>query len=372
MNIDVLVEINGQAYDGFLSFAISRDFKSLAGEFSLACAPKAAFPLEVNQTCRIVLNGEPIINGFIEKMQISYSSSAHNLIVSGRDKTCDIIDSHVGPKMSFNKSLLLSDIIQASLDQLGINNINILSNVAITPFESNVTIGADIGTTHFQFLSKFCAMKQVILTTDGDGNILLDRASDKSISTWLLNELNSEKNNISEGQAIYDFSKVFYSYTGYSTINPNSAQDAITTPYQAMNLPIKPAYNTSLPPRRHTRKYIFLPESISTVDDMNKRVQWQADTDKANAMMYACKVAGFTAETDGVLWKPNMLVNVVDTFTGVNGQFLILSVRYEFAPGNTGGATTSLTMVSPEAFKLQSDKEQEQAVVSVLGKGFVI
>jgi prophage tail gpP-like protein len=175
---NILMEINGVAYEGFIDFTVSRSFTTLSGKFlfTAICDPQKPFPIDVNDECTIALNNEPIIDGFIEIIKINYSSSGHQIIAEGRDKTCDIIDSHVGQE-SFNTPITLQEIIKNCLKTLGITNIKIISNVNITPFDRAIPQACDIGTTWFEFIEKLCRIKQVILTTDGQGNILLDRAS---------------------------------------------------------------------------------------------------------------------------------------------------------------------------------------------------
>jgi prophage tail gpP-like protein len=184
-----------------------------------------------------------------------------------------------------------------------------------------------------------------------------------------LNEFNGAANNVTAASARYDYTKLFHSYAGLSAFNTNGFVIAYPTPGEAVNAPIPDAVNKNV---RKSRKYIFIPESIATNEDVTQRVQWKRDTDKANALMYTCSIVGFTAEQDNILWKPNLLVNVVDDFAGVRGQFLITNVEYHFAAGITNGATCDLTMVSQEAYRLESEQNSRETEENVMGLGFVI
>jgi prophage tail gpP-like protein len=367
MITDVLIEINGVAYDGFIDLAVSREFTRVANQFVFTIAPNPNFPVLVNNTCKITINGQTIINGYVEIKSTMYNSTTHTITIEGRDKTCDLVDSSAGPNISFNPGLTLPEIIENCLKQLGITDIKIFSNVTVTPFDRSTEIGADIGVTMFDFLEKLCRVKQVIMTTDGNGNILLDRASKTPISTYLLNEEGSELNNILNASARYDYSKLFNTYNGICSSNPNGALSVVQTPEEMSNNPIKPAVNKDI---RKSRQYYFIPEAIATVEDVNLRVQWKRDTDKAQALVYACTIDGIIAREDGILWAPNLLVNVVDIFAGVNGQFLITSVVHHIS--RDGGATTDLVMVSQDAFRLESEQNARDASENILGLGYVV
>lgn len=367
--MSITLEANGINYDGFTSVKVVRSFTNLANAFSFnaVSSQNIAFPIEVGNSCVVFVEGTPVITGFIEKISISYSEDSHSILVEGRDRTCDVIDSTIDDKIIYKPPITLRQVIVNVLKVLGISNIGIIENVSIKPFSVAEIEAGKIGNTFFSFLQDLCKLRQVVLSTDGKGNIVLDQASKTQISTVLLHKFNNNTNNIKSSSSTFDFTERFGTYKGFSQGNPVAYIDVPQTAQQITNRRGKTSQDPAV---RSSRQFSFVSEKSTSDQDLQNRTIWEANIRRAKSKVYNCRVQGFTAEKDGIVWKPNILVQVDDDFANTHGVFLIKDVSYTFAID--GGSITDLTLITKDAFTLQAEQDARNSRANTQGKGFVV
>lgn len=390
------LEANGITYDGFKSATAHLCMENSSGSFSFsATVLKNIFtPIKVGDICKIYVDGVPVINGYVEQIDSSYDAISHTITISGRDKTCDIIDSSVGDKMTFSGGIGLVELTKQVLNQMGITGIGVSSEVTIEPFKTSEIEHSELGETVYSFLEKYAKKRQVLINTDGNGNIVFVRSSNKTIKTILTSSYNA-KSTILGASLNIDDSKRFYKYVLNSQINP-SAEGNIVSSFEQIGgtknisvgeevedeedgeepeMDVEKAYAVTAVAYdsdiRKSRTYNFQAEtphkekatSILTSweqmkavqpvrKDSDKRAQWEANIRMAKAKKYNCTVQGFRPFDDPyIIWKPNLLVTIVDEILNFNSQMLINSVTFDY--GLDTGSKTSLELVNTKTFTLE-------------------
>ena len=99
---------------------------------------------------------------------------------SGRSKTADLIDSYLVGKLSFAKGTTLKTIIETVLKDLNLN-IQVKETLSVSPFSE--VVSAKRGDKALDFILKYARKKQVLVTNDGDGNILITQSGEKITDT---------------------------------------------------------------------------------------------------------------------------------------------------------------------------------------------
>ena len=91
----ITIETAGQEYRGFTEISVVNSLDTLSGQFSFLATTKNddILPIKRDETCIIRVEGETVMTGFVEKINVKYSGDSHRLIIEGRDKTADVIDS---------------------------------------------------------------------------------------------------------------------------------------------------------------------------------------------------------------------------------------------------------------------------------------
>ena len=94
--------IGTEAYEGFTEARGSRSIFHASGEFRFQTSPQNSiiqgvnpqnYPLKVQQPCTILVEGNQFISGFSDRVQVIRSVGETPVIISGRDRTMDLIDS---------------------------------------------------------------------------------------------------------------------------------------------------------------------------------------------------------------------------------------------------------------------------------------
>jgi len=211
--------------------------------------------------------------------------------------------------------------------------------------------GASVGEGLFDFIEKYARKRQVLLSSDGDGNIVLNRAGTSRALTPLLNKLNGQSNNIKSGNISYDTTQRFNKYIMQSQLN-NSAvsnssgtntQDAVSQEGQATDNKI-----------RASRQIELVSNSSDSSVTLKDLASWHANLRRVRGTIYDVVVQGFYQdESNTRLWVNNELVRVEDDFADVKATLLIRSVRYKF--DLESGSTTKLSLVDKDAYTLEAN-----------------
>jgi prophage tail gpP-like protein len=364
-NIDpFILEVKGVQYQGLLNGSASISMESLSNEFTcdVSYPQSGTFPIKRGDECRILIYGNAIITGFVNKIDTHFDYQSHSISISGRDKTCDVIDNTLPAKLNFSTPISIIDITKKVLSLYGLNNINVTVEVDnLSIFSANDVIAAEVGETVFDFLEKYAKKRQVILTTDGSGNIVYTRAHDDVVRDFININVNANKNGVLSVDMSVDDSKRFNKYILISQTN-SSASGVVTDFNQLKQPPVESeTYTTATSTDSEIRVVrIFNFISDTTHEDQQSRqdrADWEKNVRKANGFSYSLIMQGFK-NTNGEIWRPNMLLNVNDSVNDVYANLLILST--EFIMDLDGGTKTKLVLTTPDAFKVQTQKKTKK------------
>lgn len=367
-NAPLSIEINGLQYIGFTDASISTSMLNVTGEFTLTATSlnKDTYPIKRGDKCRVLLYNEPIITGFVNTITPSVDTKSNTISISGRDKTCDIDDCTLSGGIVLNAPISLIDITHKVLNELGITDIQVKCDVDLKPFQAGELVNCEIGDTAFSFLNKYARKRQVLLTTDGSGNILYVRTGtnlSKTMNTVLCKSKQLQfQPNIVTSSASYDDSKRFYKYVIHAQCNTSNAgniDDFGDMPPEQETYITATAIDDQV---RATRVYNFMSDvAYINSSDLQERVNWQANNRKYDAFKYTASVQGFIAAQDNIIWRPNTLVNVIDDSAGIFDTLLIASVKFDYS---INGSSTTLEMVDASSFSLEpvspSKKDKEK------------
>jgi prophage tail gpP-like protein len=186
------------------------------------------------------------------------------------------------------------------------------------------------GETVFENLEKFARYKAVLLTTDGDGNLVITRASQERIDTPV-----EHGRNILSANGTFSFKQraSVYTVTSHSIFQGND-QALVATIADAGVL-------------RHRPITVIAEDQIAPVDWKN-RAQWEASVRAARGTQLEVTVQGW--RHDSGLWVPNRIVTLRAPWLGFEREDLLISgVTWAL---DEGGARAVLTLTRPEAYSL--------------------
>ena len=388
----ITIDINGDTYLGWESCEICDSLEQLGNDFTLTTNIPADITntIQKGQSLIVRIDNQNIMTGYIDSIDISESADSSQMIVKGRDKTCDFVDSRVSNK-TFTPPIGFQQILRKLLKVVGyrVTSTNSLSNPLvgklgqdqiavindyglIEDFKTTEGISFSPGESSYELIKKLADKRQLILSTDGYGNIVISNIGASPTVTTLqriLDDKASITNNIISASMHDSLHDRFYEYTiaskGTGATNSRSpffvkkgtdaeknASDPIQNDVVSYSATV---YDEDV---RQTRKFYAVVPSL-TNPLCKERAQWELNIRKAKDFTYTCIVAGFRqniASTFDILnlnelnplWKPNQKIYLVDDRYNLDNEYLIKSVKYK--QSNSEGSITELTLIDEYSY----------------------
>lgn len=354
---DIILETNGQRYTGWKNIKLTRSIENLCGAFSFEATPseKSPFPVKLGQSCQVFVNDILFLTGWVEKISVSFDANTHTIAVQGRDRTNDIVDSQIGNNIEFTSGSTLKKIAERILKELNLTQIKVIDRFNLKKFKEIET--DSLGMTAFDFIERFAKKRQVLLTTNGDGDIVFERSSDKTYNTVLSTESNTVGTIVSSN-IVYDDTKRFNEYS----VNGQSNNLSFLTDFGKASLHVDVVGKATDDKIRTSRKYFFQPEDNGLIQDNKQRAKWEANYRRSQSMIYTAIVQGFKPLNDDGIWEINNLVRIVDEFSNINdtnSTLLITSVA--FSQSVDEGAKTTLTLKTKDAYQAITNKPDKDS-----------
>lgn len=369
---DLILEVNGIPYRNFVSGTVFKTLDKISGVYSFNTVTDdfKNFSIRLGDRVRVLVKGRTnefsVLNGFMEAMQSSYTNDSNNLELSGRDKTCDVVDSSLIKNQSFDKNATVSlkRLIEKPLEENGLlfsssnkEGIKLIENATTSMFKFD-KIDSNKGQNIEDYIQKYCNQKNAILTVSRDGDLVItdgDFMRNQLVNIRLVhkntdinNPLATRQNNILEATATFNHRKRFNTYFVQAQMNPqqlNLARLGLTN----KNI-INQSGSFEDTEIRDTRFSYIDYESSQTSPQARELAEWHYSFAIAQGFTYQCIVHGFFIDdTQTEIWETGKCVEVEDDVMNINGKFIIKSVRFTFS---IEGSLTELTLVSPDSYKV--------------------
>lgn len=355
--MSIRLQVNGVEYTDFTAATVEIRLDTLSNVFSFSAvsAEDKPLPFTGGEPCRVMVNDQPVLTGFIEVVEGSYNANSHTISVQGRDKTGDLLDSSLDVISDLSSTITFKKIIERIIDDIGAD-VKVIDNANPDPFKLGTDIQSpEVGDNAFNFIEALARKRQVLLSSNGDGDIVITRASSSDSGAKLQNIANSDDNNILNASYSYDTTGRFNFYKAASSLNLLAVAPGNVAPSNLVDQSAS-AQDSNV---RQGRKFVFVPENNLPIADCSKRATWEANIRKARGKVYSCVVYGYEF-AEGQLWDINHLVTVVDEFAEINAKMLINSVTFGFDVDN--GSTTTLSIIEKNAYTLTLQEPKAQQV----------
>jgi prophage tail gpP-like protein len=332
----IRLSVDGQAREDWTTIVVRLGIEQLAGEFRFDYVDRGGElnqPLEFDEgdECIVAIDGEEVMVGHIDQVEISYDANTHNIAISGRGNTGDLVDSSAIHETGKWRDSLLETI----------------ANDLCSPFDVDVVIDPTAaeqalvkfprfsiqdGEAVFEALSRLARMRGMLIVTDNGAQVRFTRAGSKRIETAL--ELGQ---NVLGGTRSGDLKSRFQIYTFKSQL-------VGTDDFFGAVASCPKGFVTDDGIDRN-RPLVVIAEDQGNANDLIRRAEWERNTRAGQSRRLSHRVQGYH-HADG-LWKPNEIVRVRDRFLRVDDDLLITAVTYEKASNRS---VTTIQTGRPEAF----------------------
>lgn len=340
MSADIWLRVGGKQYGGWKSVRVTRGIDAIAGAFELAVnerwqADGERWPIGEGDECSVILNGEPVITGFIDARTFSASSGQHGVSLSGRDRTGDLVDSSVMlPAWEFTDVPVLN-LARQICQPHGVS-VHLQPGLTLSTVTIPKKFSIDPGDTALQALENLCRVAGVLPVSDGLGNLILTRAGASRCTTELV-----LGKNVLEADLKLSLAGRFRTYKVLGSHKGTDESHGVTVARV-----VGSATDPDVP--RASRVLLVRPEGAVTAAQAKTRAEWEATVRAARADTASVTVQGWT-QASGKLWPVNALVKTRFPQWGFAADMLI--VRATHTLDVNGGTTTGLELARPDAFK---------------------
>lgn len=350
----ITIEIDGINFEDFETGIVSRRFDEFCGTFDFKCSKDDAddFNIDEQSYCTIYVNDKKVMTGVIDKVSPSEDANSSSVNITGRDITCDIVDSTLPTSISLSGEFDLVTVVEKVIEALELQDlIKVINNIPdLKKFTSADVVSSEIDKNAFEFLNEYAQKVSAILITDEDGNIVITRAGEKTVPDKILNQFGNPENNVLSSSAGYDFSERYYKYIVVSQSNATTEKKEITLDSVSQK---GIAYDEAA---RKSRVKVIKADNSCNSETCQEIATLEANVRRANSLKYNCSVAGYQLN-NGDLYSINTLMTVIDDDNFIESQLMVKSVSFEFGDGSI----TNLEFAPLDAYTLQANLDEIDA-----------
>ena len=342
MTDKIIIEVNGKEYSSWTHARITTSIGQAARTFILTTDDNTERPdIKAGAPCTVSLKTEQgnikIVTGHIDKRQTRYSKKRHSLIIAGRSRTADLVDSGIKPPWTEYSDASIEEIANTMAEPYGIDIIT--------------DIPTDIGrTTDYAPTPGQCVIEAIEEIARDSGLFITDNADGQLViadgTRW-----ETQDGQLNSGREIIS-----------ATITHDNEEQYRTTEVRGQSDNITGAITTDLlaavenPTIRERNIYIFN-EKRGNQESIENRARWEVNSRNAKARTAIYTVQGWK-RNDTAVWEPKIKMIINDTIGNVNEDMVTVTVQHELSPEN--GFTTTMIMVPKNSYVLYWELQEIQ------------
>lgn len=343
------INLNGNEYNDFISAEVTVDMEAISRGFSFISSARKSglLPIKPGDIVEVIADGKhKILTGIVDKKTFSYDSENHNISISGRSKTSILVDS-TAPAFSAD-SIDFVDFCKNICSQFGIDVVNNAGDIKII----EDYIAPEIGQSAFEFIESIARKRQVLLTDDEEGRLVITRSTKDDAKYYFQNKIsNSSGNNILSATGSIDQSLLFGFYIAQSDGDPISISDFNSIEEFIENVGI--AKDRSINPLRVLE---FYTEESTDSFTLEQRAIWEKNYRRGRSFNYVIDIQGHSNLES--YWKVNTRYGIIDDFGQLDDSYLCKKCIYSYSVGNKSGSRTSMQFTIKDAFSLIESKDK--------------
>lgn len=338
--------VGNKIYTGWTEITVTRSIEEVSGQFQLGLTRTRAdkdVPLKEGQPCRVDINGQVIISGYIDSMDRTIDAETRTIIAEGRDKTGDLVDCAARYKSGQWRSATLETIARDLCQPFGVGVVWAVSTEAAEkPFR---VWKVEPGETVFDNLARAARHRGVMVNSNATGDLVFTTAGTERIETLRFGE------NIKYINIRSSWSERFSDYIVLGSSTAGGLWGDEQTAQQSSRVRVDMT-DTEITRYRPT---VIIADSNQRADESRTRADWERRRAMAHGQPVTVEVVDWLTR-DKTLWMPNRLV-VLDVPDEGYAERELLIVQMELSLTNDGGTTTRLTLMPAAGFDEPAQKE---------------
>ena len=349
----VSLTVDGVDYSGWKSVEISAGLERQARDFSLGITwkwsdQKIEVPIRQGAKCQVSIGDDLVLTGWVFSSPISYDDKQVTRSITGRSLTADLVDCAAVNKPGQWSNQGVLSIVKALAAPYGIS---VRSEIPESSQLSDHTIKP--GETAFESIDRLLTLFRVFSTDDARGMAVLAKpgSEGRAFDSLVVGQ------NIKAGDAPLDFSGVF---SEYQVLGQKTGTD------DAFGAEAAEVSASLTDDRIGRRRTMIIQESGQMTQELAQaRANWERSTRMGKALSTTYTVYGWR-QSNGRLWKHNMIVRVIDPIIGFERDMLIAEITYSLSDQ---GMTAKMVVGPPDGFEPEPDDSHKNRKLKKGGKG---
>ncbi|MCK4125439.1 hypothetical protein HFK83_24110 [Ralstonia pseudosolanacearum] len=378
------LKVGGQVFSGWTSVRVRHSIEQIAGTFDISYTERwpgqtQGWVIPAGEYCEVRIGEHTVISGFVDKTAVSYDGNSHELRVTGRDRTGDLVDCSA-PSKAFS-GLTFKQLADELCKPFGITVYDeTVDEKKLTVSQKKIgkkgtkpqtkRVSAALpkaacqnSETVFRTLQRLARNEGVLLVSDAEGGLLLTRAGRAGrISVPL--QLGS---NILAAEFEHSQANLFSEITVKGQASTQDADGSAgkmenwLSPKHTVTRGGGTGVKTGNSQITRYRPLIVVAEAQADARRVKLRAEWEAGNREAKSRTYKATVQGwYPSEQDQDIWRINSMVRVVDAWARLDEDWLLASIDFTL---DEGGTRAMLELTSPKAFDELPELPQPQAGV---------
>ena len=330
----VELRIDGRSYGGWKNVRISRGIEQLAGDFTLGLTERWPRMLDVRvvrpgERCEVLIDGEPVVTGYVDAVSPRYDANSHQVTVTGRDATADLVDCSAVAGDGRVSGSTLAGLARIIAKPFGLPVV-VVGNAGATPLPGEYAL--EEGETAFEALERAAKFSGALLYSDGRGRLVIGNAGADRAGADLV-----EGVNIKSASAEWSWRERFSTVTVKGQAAGDD-EDFGETVSQVSSRATDPAIN-------RYRPLVVIADTQTVTATAANRAEWEVKVRRGRGARATVTVSGFYAGDR--VWTPNMLAHVRSAWLSADRDMLISRLTYML---DEAGRRTELELTLPETF----------------------
>lgn len=354
----MLLRANGKDFTNFNQMGLSKSIDTVCDQFTATCTSDNAFafPIPMGSRIQFLIEGVEVFSGEVEVIEGEYSDKTFSVSVMGRDDTKAIIKTDLKPKFSVRGPIQLKKAMERALSvhDIGLDVVDSVGN--LPEFTKKEVFSDDVGSKIHELFNSMTSKRQVLLTKNDAGNLLIYRSGDLKYNTVLKTKLldPDQENNILKGKFKFDNSELVREYNIHSRANITTAPQVPPDPttgefgpeaVQEMTATLGTAINEDI----SDGEFHKVAEHPSDFDECKRLAEWEANNARVKATHYNIEVPWLLI--DGKPWEPGYIVRILDEVARIDSDMLITNVEYTASrEGAKADEKVVLTLTIPDGY----------------------
>lgn len=354
---DVMLTVGGRKYGGWTDIEIAVGIDAVASSFRIGLTERwpghsERWVIDAGSPAVVSIGGEPVITGYIDRLESWLSKDLHNVTITGRSKAADLVDCSAvnQPGSWLNRSLesIAADIAQPF-------GITIIAEAPTAPPLKRFALQQ--GESAWDAIARMLKQRGLIGVSRADGSVALVSPKPGAAAITL-----AEGRDLLEIRGEHDVSDRFSRYIAKGQASgDDQASGAVVA---------GPKGEASDPGAGRYRPLIVIAEDQASAASLAKRAEWEATVRAAKAQEATVVVNGWRQQ-GGALWTPMQLVRLRAPSAWIDDSVMAVSVIYR---DDNHGQVAELRVGRPEAYTQLAIPEDakpssiiKQAPVAILG-----